>query len=63
MDFVLVETSNCQIPPLSVCTEAREWPVAFEPGPVIARWMTDDLREAPRDGRYVLYRVARTTIP
>lgn len=63
IDFVLVETSNCQIPPLSVRTEAREWPVAAELRPVIARWMKDDLREAARDGSYVLYRVGRTTTP
>jgi hypothetical protein len=63
VDFVLVETSNCQIPPLSVRTEAREWPVAAELRPVIARWMKDNLREAARDGSYVLYRVARTTTP
>ena len=63
VDFVLVETSNCQIPPLSVRTEAREWPVAAALRPVIARWMKDDLRETARDGSYVLYRVARTTAP
>jgi hypothetical protein len=63
VDFILVETSNCQIPPLSVHTEAREWPVAAELRPVIARWMKDNLREATRDDTYVLYRVARLTPP
>jgi len=37
VDFILVEISNCQIPPLLVHTEAREWPVAAEQRPVIAR--------------------------
>jgi hypothetical protein len=63
VDFVLVETSNCQIPPLSVCTEAEEWLVASELRRVIARWMRENLREASRDGSYVLYRVARTITP
>jgi hypothetical protein len=63
VDFVLVETSNCQIPPLSVRTEAREWTVASELRPVIARWMKDELREVARDDSYVLYRVARTITP
>jgi hypothetical protein len=63
VDFILVETSNCQIPPLSVHTEGREWPVAAELRPVIARWMKDNLREAARDDTYVLYRVARFTPP
>jgi hypothetical protein len=63
VDFVLVETSNCQIPPLSVHTEAREWPVPPQLRPVIARWMKDGLREVTRDDSYVLYRVAQTITP
>ena len=63
VDFVLVETSNCQIPPLSVHTEAEDWPVAANLRPAIARWMKDNLREASRDNSYVLYRVARTHPP
>jgi hypothetical protein len=59
LDFILVETSNCQLPPVSVHTEARDWSVAPELRPVIARWMAANLREVARDGSYVLYRVAQ----
>jgi hypothetical protein len=59
VDFVLVETANCQVPPLSVHTETRDWPVSPQLRPGIARWMAGNLREVTRDGSYVLYRVTR----
>jgi len=63
LDFILVETSKCQIPPISVRTEVKEWPVASALRPVIAHWMKENLHEVARDGSYVLYRVAHTTTP
>ena len=57
VDFILVETANCPLPPTSVRTEAREWPIAPSLQPVIARWMQENLREVARDGSYVLYLV------
>ncbi|MCJ7441532.1 MAG: hypothetical protein MUO25_08120, partial [Thermoanaerobaculaceae bacterium] len=59
VDFILVETANCQVPPLSVHTETRDWPISPGLRPGIARWMAGNLLEVTRDGSYVLYRVRR----
>jgi hypothetical protein len=57
VDFILVETANCPLPPTSIHTEGRDWPIAPSLQPVIARWMQGNLREVARDGSYVLYLV------
>ncbi|MGD1146594.1 MAG: hypothetical protein ABR961_01425 [Thermoanaerobaculaceae bacterium] len=57
LDFILVELAHCAVPPTSVSTESRAWPIARDLQPVIARWMRDNLQEVTRDAKYALFLV------
>jgi hypothetical protein len=55
LDFILVDTTSCALPPTSIRTEARVWPVAPALQPVIAGWMRANLRELAHDQIYTLF--------
>ena len=60
LDLILVDTTSCALPPISIRTEARVWPVAPALQPVIAGWMRANLRELARDHIYTLFLILPT---
>jgi hypothetical protein len=57
LDFVLVDTVACPLPPVAIRTEAGTWPIPPSLQPVIAGWMRANLRELVHDHVYTLFLV------